>query len=643
MFDMRMRLGFGRLKVVLAVIVMTQVGTAFAARPDEREFPTLAKSWDAFQSARARLQQAEEAYAKQGTLGGHGLKAIAVVDAARAEIEMCVPLAARNARAGGRPGTVTLKAPPRALPTDAKYPLLGDARLNIEWAMQWAKDAGEYHAPIGALGGHALKATEDAQRALQEIDQAEAWIEAHKSPRAVTRKPSVPPAPPPAPAQPAAVEVHQSPKPEPSPVKALPAAEKSGETAPAELPTVSTVERDMAGAGERDTAARIVVALGWLAAISDRVRAHEYAQARDRHLEKQRIRCQDEPGCDPSVTGAMSRFFTCRNKYEVSPKFLRAFIDKYVPTEQQEGLGRVTANWNSDVWVKALALPPGGGDAAHAASLACTTPGQFKLADDQAAEAREEKLAANEQRRASSSPDVSALALALADGRRAKKANIDTVYGVPMGVPLSLPDCDAVGHREKDLMESVFSGLDIAFNGKSDVKGSLMVSPENCLLVGSDGSTTVVWAKGTLPTWAASATTVMTGNVLVSVRFEFDSVFEPPSVHVLNGPAAVVAQNQAQEAFYEAAWKHGPQNVAAAQKALRNKYGPPNRTVKKGKRRYYKTGPEERVEEPEWQRDGLHVKYTAAEHQDNVVIELESSFDSRRQAENQEERAVPKL
>jgi hypothetical protein len=170
-----------------------------------------------------------------------------------------------------------------------------------------------------------------------------------------------------------------------------------------------------------------------------------------------------------------------------------------------------------------------------------------------------------------------------------------------------------------------------------------MVSPENCLLVDSDGSTTVVWAKGGLPTWATSVSTVVKGDVLVSVRIEFDSVFQPPSYHVLYGPTSVVAQNEASEAYYEAAWKHGPDNVASAQKALRNKYGPPDRPIKKSKHRYYKDGPGQQVEEPEWHRDGLHVKYTADQYEDNVVIELESFFNSRSEAGSRGKAAEPQL
>jgi hypothetical protein len=46
---------------------------------------------------------------------------------------------------------------------------------------------------------------------------------------------------------------------------------------------------------------------------------------------------------------------------------------------------------------------------------------------------------------------------------------------------------------------------------------------------------------------------------------------------------------------------------------------------------------------PEWDRDGLHVKYTAGQYQDHVVIELSSFFDSRSATEQRQKAAEPKL
>lgn len=408
---------------------------------------------------------------------------------------------------------------------------------------------------------------------------------------------------------------------------------KIASAAPDELPTVSTVERDMIGVGERDTAARTVVALGWLAAMADRSRADEYSQARAKYLKTQQIHCQDEPGCDPSVTGAMSRFFTCRNKYEASPKFLRAVIDKYVPVDQQEGLGQIANGGGGDVWAKALALPPGGGDAVRSPSFACTVSGQFKRGDDEAAQAKEEVLATNEQRRgrARASLDAPAIALALADGKRANKKGIDTVYGVPIGAPLALPDCDAVGHREKSVLGALAS-----VTGGSDMLGPVMVSPQNCLLVQSDGSTTIHWAEGALPSWVSdprtSITTVMKGDVLVSVNIEFDSVLRPPAAWTV-GDTIAVGEAQGYQEFYESHWKHGPENVAKAHEALRRKYGEPLHPINKKTYTNQSGVVIRHVEEPEWRRDGLHVKYTADTYRDTILIELDSIFQAQQDVE----------
>lgn len=166
------------LKIILAAAMVTQTGVAFAGRPNEAKYPNLVKSWEALEGARTHLQRAEEAHLKHGTLGGHGVKAVDAVNAAQAEIDMAVSFAEGHRRQGP-PGMVTPKPPLVAHPDDAKYPNLGDARLEIEWAIRHIENAMQYHAPIGTLGGHGEKATEAARRALQEVSQAERWADTH--------------------------------------------------------------------------------------------------------------------------------------------------------------------------------------------------------------------------------------------------------------------------------------------------------------------------------------------------------------------------------------------------------------------------------------------------------------------------------
>jgi hypothetical protein len=165
-------------QMVLVAAMFLQVGVAHAGRPDEKRFPNLVKSWEVLQKAREHLQKAEEAHAKTGTLGGHGAKAVTHVDAAQVEIDEAVAFAEKN-RKPGAPGAVTPKPPLTARPDDVKYPNLGDARLEIEWAIRHIEDAMQYHGPIGTLGGHGEKAVEHLRKAFHGISEAEKFSDTH--------------------------------------------------------------------------------------------------------------------------------------------------------------------------------------------------------------------------------------------------------------------------------------------------------------------------------------------------------------------------------------------------------------------------------------------------------------------------------
>lgn len=168
-------------KILQAVVIATLIGrTAFAlaGRPDQVKYPNLVKSWEVLQQARSHLQKAEEAHLNHGTLGGHGAKAVEAVNAAQAEIDQAVAFAETHRRPGA-PGVVTPKPPLVARPDDAKYPNLGNARLETEWAIRHIEDAMQFHAPIGTLGGHGEKAVEALRRGLQEINGAERWADTH--------------------------------------------------------------------------------------------------------------------------------------------------------------------------------------------------------------------------------------------------------------------------------------------------------------------------------------------------------------------------------------------------------------------------------------------------------------------------------
>jgi len=167
------------LQAVVITAMIGSTGFALAGRPNEARFPNLVKSWEALQQARAHLQKAEQAHAKRGTLGGHAARAVEAVNAAQAEIDMAIDFAEKHRRPGA-PGAVTPKPPLSARPDDAKYPNLGDARLQIEWAIRHIEDAMQFHAPIGTLGGHGEKAVAALRGGLQEINEAERWADTHR-------------------------------------------------------------------------------------------------------------------------------------------------------------------------------------------------------------------------------------------------------------------------------------------------------------------------------------------------------------------------------------------------------------------------------------------------------------------------------
>jgi hypothetical protein len=153
--------------------------TSFAGRPDAVKYPNLVKSWEAIQAAKGHVERAEMAHAKTGTLGGHGGLAVRAINAAELEIDEAVMFAETHRRPGA-PGVPTPKPPLTAIPDDVRYPNLGDARLQIEWAVRHVEDAMQFHAPIGTLGGHGERAVEHLRRALAEITEAERWSDTHR-------------------------------------------------------------------------------------------------------------------------------------------------------------------------------------------------------------------------------------------------------------------------------------------------------------------------------------------------------------------------------------------------------------------------------------------------------------------------------
>jgi hypothetical protein len=163
----------------MSAAVVLSSAVALAARPDATRYPNLVKSWEAIQAASGHLQKAEQAHRAHGTLGGHGAAAVNEIHAAELEIDQAVMFADAH-RKPGAPGAVTPKPPLTSRPDDVRYPNLGDARLQVEWAIRHIEDAMQYHGPIGTLGGHGEKAVLHLRSALQHIGEAEHWSDTHR-------------------------------------------------------------------------------------------------------------------------------------------------------------------------------------------------------------------------------------------------------------------------------------------------------------------------------------------------------------------------------------------------------------------------------------------------------------------------------
>ena len=164
---------------IFGVAVALSFATAMAKRPDEGKYPNLVKSWEAIQNGKKHLEAAEKAHAAHGGLGGHANAAVKHINAAELELDEAVMFADTHTKPG-KPGVVTPKPPLTARPDDVKYPNLGDAHLDCEWAIRHIEDAMQYHGPTGTLGGHGEKAQQHVRAAQKEIIEAEHFADTHK-------------------------------------------------------------------------------------------------------------------------------------------------------------------------------------------------------------------------------------------------------------------------------------------------------------------------------------------------------------------------------------------------------------------------------------------------------------------------------
>jgi hypothetical protein len=206
---------------------------------------------------------------------------------------------------------------------------------------------------------------------------------------------------------------------------------------------------------------------------------------------------------------------------------------------------------------------------------------------------------------------------AIADGKAADHSDYMTFFGVPLGAPLTLPDCEDVGTWERE-----------EFSSPS------MKSVKTCILFESDGSASISWARGALPSWANSVEVTLEGNVPISASFTITSGEDAPGavvasryggwVTTINGPSADDIEE------HKARNKELHAGVERLRADLRAKYGPP----------VDKAG-------TQWARPGLHVTYTPRNLRDSVLIEVASVHNRRvegdRRQKESNEAAEPKL
>ncbi len=396
------------------------------------------------------------------------------------------------------------------------------------------------------------------------------------------------------------------------------------------LPPVEQVERDMMSTTPRDSAARSATALHWLAIICEnlpgpggRSKGSQYGEAYDRLLETHSDSCKDEPGCQTSDTGS-SRFYKCRSGYESSPEFLRALVDRYIPADRQPILRNLI---NSPALLqKALAFPPG---TAFAIASTAEPPTLACVVERHAADMhRQLAMKADERRRVKAAAVQKQRRLALSDGERAS-ARVDTkVFGVPLGTPLPLPNCESVGQWTSPLQ---------ADDPSRDFTDDHMESAKTCLLTKNDGSTEIVWGHGALPEWAQSVDVGLLDDIVTSILIAFPRPAEPAVDNTYidhanpgwpDGRRVIDTSypTRKHEADAVANGRVAPR-AAHEQKGLEKKYG--RATCARTKFHLTMGGDQVLCRDVEWSLAGMLVQYRACPYDDSLWIGLQSAFNGK--------------
>jgi hypothetical protein len=249
---------------------------------------------------------------------------------------------------------------------------------------------------------------------------------------------------------------------------------------------------------------------------------------------------------------------------------------------------------------------------------------QAATADAQARAAAEaEAQQAQAAREAKAVRDEGAKKLALADGAKARKAGVEmTIFGVPLGAPLGLPDCQTKP-------EALFGHLTM-----------VNASSETCLMANQDGSADIRWGKNVeLPSWVNDLKTDIRGDVLVAATIRFRS-YVGQDIHIGSGLLGTLAAASAASAEGRQA-QAAAENVAKAQKQLGAKYGKPTRSELQ---KFQINGTVVReVYALTWIRPGLEVRYEPGSETDTVRIQVASAHAEQARVEEAKEKAEPKL
>jgi hypothetical protein len=222
--------------------------------------------------------------------------------------------------------------------------------------------------------------------------------------------------------------------------------------------------------------------------------------------------------------------------------------------------------------------------------------------------------------------------LALRDGAKAAKHGVGSMFGVRIGAPLNIPNCD---DNESGAIKS------------TGIFGVQYESPKSCYYLNtgdnSKGETLIHWGSSQTPAWADAITVDIRDDVIVALHVGIASgvVSSGGSTFIGTGLAGGVAAGMA-AAAQQAAQINMAARVRSSQKdsskQLIAKFGAPDKVESVE----YTDGTKRN--RPIWNHvPGLHVNYELGPYADRLSIEVDSVAEEREKSEQKAEEAAPKL